>query len=110
MPDAAHLLSRTASRRIRSSRETICRTMQCLIRNRHVIDQMTARHQMRTPDSVNARPDGRTRHASVVEHGTAQLWLSRQLLRIADELIQASRCRRMRRLTWIPAAQPRGVA
>lgn len=93
MPDASRSLLQSAGERTASSRDTLAAAEQRLARNRHVVDALTVRHQTRCGDVMDECFAEALRTQLILERCTAQLWISDQLLSIADTLITNSRQR-----------------
>jgi len=97
MRSATRPLLQTARARIRASRNTIYGTRRSLTRNDYVVQHMTVSCQTGLHDIVDDDSARAMLSALTVEHSTAQVEFSRQLLCIADELIETSRRRNRRR-------------
>lgn len=93
MPAKARGILQAARVRICSSRKTIDLARDCITRNDRVVEHMTLRAQARLHDGALARRIG---PAMSFEHSTAQIWIARQLISIARELVRTSRRRLLR--------------
>ena len=101
MPDPKHPLSRAARNRLSSSHETIDAARDCLLGNRHVVEHLTTVHQLPLHDDIGDERSSETCAGELlVARGSAQVWLSRQLLNIADRLIETSRQRTLRQRSF----------